>query len=141
MQLGSVVGVVAAPVAMLLKLRAKQSIDFKQIMKYQLYSLGFGTLLSMGMMMGKYISWENKEQCLRDRAYRIHNSYNQNRVDKITLGAFVGAGFLGFLGTGNFAQSIALTTPAVVGGLLYHLATTEKKQEKPAEVKQEANLN
>jgi hypothetical protein len=85
-QLGSVVGVVAAPVAMLLKLRAKQSIDFKQITKYQLYSLGFGTLLSMGMMMGKYISWENKEQCLRDRAYRIHNSYNQNRVDKITLG-------------------------------------------------------
>ena len=119
---------VVAPVAMLLKYRAGKSVELSQLVKYQVYSLGFGVTVSLAMMMGKYVSWQNKRECLRDRAYRIHHNSDQTRVDKITMGAFLAAGFVSFLATSKFVYSLGMTTPAVVGGLLYHVATKKSKK-------------
>lgn len=108
------------------KSRANKKLDLTQFAKYQVYSLVAGVGLSLTMMMGKYVSWQNKKECLRDRAYRIDRNVNQNRVDEITIGAFLASGLVALVMTRSLVTSIGMTTPGVVGGLLYHVATAIK---------------
>lgn len=81
-QIGSVVGfALVGPIISFRRSRANNPISSLEFAKYQLYSIIFGVSASLIMMTAKYISWQNKKECLRDRAYRIDRNQNQNRVD------------------------------------------------------------
>ena len=81
----------------------------------------------MGMMTAKYVSWTNKKLCLEDRAYRINRNEMQNRVDAITTGAFLSGGLIGLVKHRSLTVALGLTTPAVVGGFIYHALTAPRK--------------
>lgn len=51
----------------------------------------------------------------------------QNRVDVITTGAFLSGGLIGLVKYKSPTVALGLTTPAVVGGLIYHALTAPKK--------------
>ena len=71
-QVGAVIGcAVVAPFTIMKGMKSGQGILWNQIVQRQLYSFAFGSVLSLGMMMGKYQGWQNKKLCLQDRTYRI----------------------------------------------------------------------
>lgn len=76
------------------------------------------------MMTYKYFSWQNKQQCLRDRAYRIDHNVLQNNVDQVTFGAFLGSVFISLFKIRNLVIGLGMITPAIFAGLLFHAVTT-----------------
>lgn len=135
-QLGSVVGFfIVGPFLAFRRLRSNNFLKPLEFAKYQIYSIAFGVSTAWLMQLSKYISWENKKECLRDRAYRIDKNHNQNRVDEITLGAFTISWILCSIYTRKPLYSIGFTTPAIVGGLLYHILSSKSNDEKQTEKK------
>lgn len=52
---------------------------------------------------------------------------SQNRVDEITSICFIGASLPTFLITRSLAMAFGVASPAVVGGLIYHILTKSPK--------------
>lgn len=115
--------VVGTPIAYYVAKKKKESFTLTRFAHWQVYSLCFGVAVSLGMMTAKYVSWENKKLCLEDRAYRIHRNAMQNRVDEITIGAFVSSAVIAFVQSRSLLVSLGLTTPGIVAGLIYHALT------------------
>lgn len=126
-QLGAVVGTaVVTPLTIFLAARNKVPINYGLISRRLVYSMAGGSVFALGMMMAKYVGWENKKVALQDRAYRIHYNQGQARVDKITEATFA-FGFLGSLFvTQNVTMSLGFAAPAIVAGILIHVATKPK---------------
>ena len=91
----------------------------------------FGTILSMGMLYGKYTGWENKAACLKDRVYRISRNEGQVRTDIFAGGGFFCAFGIGMLSTGKLMKSLAISSFGISLGILGHVLTKEsaKKEE------------
>ena len=71
-QLGAVLGNVSIlPIYYWRVYKSKATFDFSKVLRHQLTAMSLGTLLSMGMLFGKYNGWENKDECVKDRVYRI----------------------------------------------------------------------
>ena len=112
---------------MIQAVRASESINFATLARRQVYSLGGFSVFALGMMLAKYSGWPNKAVALQDRTYRIHYNEGQVRVDTVTQIFFAGSLFLSLLITRNPAMSLGMTSPAIVAGILYHVATKPKK--------------
>ena len=98
----------------------------QKIGRYQLYSMGIGTVLSVGLMIQKYSGWENKSLCLQDRVYRIHNNKGQTRADIMAGIGLVPAAALGMVITRRWTQAAGFSSIGVSLGLLYHFVTFQK---------------
>jgi hypothetical protein len=57
-QLGSVIGVtIFTPIILVRNRKTATPFCFRKILKFQALGIGLGTLISLGMMLGKYSSW------------------------------------------------------------------------------------
>ena len=86
------------------------------------------SMISLGMMMYKYVSWENKAQCVQDRAYRIHYNKGQNRVDNLSYACFLGSFVPMYLFSKRIVFSLGMSSPAIVGGMIYYQMTKQKPE-------------
>ena len=128
-QLGSVLGtMLVAPFYIANRYRKQQPIEINAIARRFSFSIAGGIVLALGMMMGKYSGWENKERCLQDRAYRIHYNEGQNRVDLLSGGSFLGAFAAAFLIQRRIIFALGMTAPAVTAAIIYHNLTKSKPE-------------
>ena len=83
--------------------------------------MSFGIFLSLGMMLAKCYHWENRKQCLQDRAYRIHHNRSQAWIDGTSAYCFGGAFLVGVIAKRRMMSGLALASPIVTGGLIYSI--------------------
>ena len=83
--------------------------------------MSFGIFLSLGMMLAKCYHWENKKQCLQDRAYRIHHNHSQEWIDRTKAYCFVGACIVGAIVQPRIRSGLAFASPVVMGGLIHSI--------------------
>lgn len=122
-QLGAVIGNVSILPIYFYNLKKSAPFDVQKILRHQLHAMAIGTVLSMGLMFGKYSGWENKAACLKDRVYRISKNEGQVRADIFAGGGFICAFGVGYLSTGKLMKSFAISTFGISLGLLGHVLT------------------
>eukprot|EP01040_Poterioochromonas_malhamensis_P005868 gene5870-6310_t len=121
-QLGSVAGTLLVAPALKI-VRRNTDLTFNQALRTALpRSILGGLALSLGLLAGKAYQGALDIEGVDDRAYRIHHSEGQKKVDKYsTIGGMAGSGAGVLIGGGSMAAIVSFSGIGVTAGIGYYL--------------------